>query len=47
MSVIELIEEGDIHKLFQTIYEDIPRNIDSLREFHNKIKSILILIIRK
>lgn len=43
MSVIELIEEGNIHKLFQTIYEDIPRNIDSLREFHNKIKSILIL----
>ena len=42
MNVKELIANGKIQDIFVELYSDIPTNIDSLRDFHNKIKSNLI-----
>ena len=43
MNVTELIDNGKIHDIFGNLCIDIPNNTDSLRDFHNKIKSNLIL----
>lgn len=43
MDIKELINNGKIHDIFVELYSDIPKNTDSLRDFHNKIKSSLIL----
>lgn len=45
--VAAAIRAGEIHKIIDMVYEEIPENINNLRSFHNTIKSNLILEAKK
>lgn len=36
------LQSGEIHKIIDLVYEEIPKNLDNLRNFHNTIKMGLI-----
>jgi len=40
--IIQCIQNGEVNKVFEFVYENIPENTDSLRKFHNLIKQNLI-----
>lgn len=45
--VAAAIHAGEIHKIIDLVYEEIPENINNLRSFHNTIKMGLILEAKK
>lgn len=47
MDIKTHIDNGTVSELFEDLYNDIPENVGALREFHNKIKSKIIIDSKK